>query len=354
MGDSVTQQMWTSLTCGLMQSAEARVVMRWAATRVDYCREYLRETGEHCHSECGDVLVSLNCSVHYRAMSKQGAERQFMNALGELRMGQGDIVIANVGVHFNDPNSYRRQLQEFVKIFANTTAYPTSMYFIESTPQHAPGFPNGYYHKDVFHNVSDPNFKVSERGCTPLHLSEKKEDELLTDDKAATPWRNDVWHQVRDWRNDVLHEVLNGTRWKIVTVAKELQSQFDAHLGYANGWNAHHVMAGIHEVKLDCLHWSMDSGVFRYILTKIYNKLLQHESPVLDPRAYLLLRNIPDKTPVVEATRYGRETFVYLGGTKHRMKDGIATFNRLGLSFDRTVHLTPLEFDLIPWGLDLD
>jgi len=349
------QQIWTSLTCGLLQTAEARTIMRWAPIRVDYCREYTREDGEHCHSDGGDVLTSLNSSIHYRTMNKQGAEHLLLNALQELRMGARDLVIANVGAHFNDPTGYRKQLKLFASMFGSAADHSSSFYFLETTPQHTPSFPNGYYHKEIFHNLSDPLFRHADRGCKPLHLSEKEEDELLDDEERShIPWRNDPQHEVRDWRNDVLHEVLARTRWKIVPLAKELQSQHDAHLGYANSWNALHVMAGISEVKLDCLHWSMDSGVLRYILTAIYNQLLQHESAALDPQMYLQLRDIPDRTGVLEPTRYGRETFAYLGGAKHRLKNGLATFNRLGLSFDKCVSLTPLEFDLIPWGLDLD
>lgn len=262
-----------------------------------------------------------------------------------------------MGLHFNEPNGYRTVLRSFVARFANETLYPTSLYFMETLPQHFPTFPNGYFHKEVYHNLSDPLFHYADRGCKPIHLSEAKADELLDDEDKTTanPWKNDALHEVRDWRNDILHEVLDGTRWKILSLAKELHSQYDAHLGYANNWNAHELMKGQPVVNLDCLHWVSDSGVFRYILTKIYNKILQHESSLVSPRKYLKIsRDLPDSTPIFDGSgRHGRETFIYLNGTKHKLANGLATFMRLGFSFDKTVHLSPLEFDDIDWGPDI-
>ena len=113
-------------------------------------------------------------------------------------------------------------------------------------------------------------------------------------------------------------------------------------------------MVGQPVVNLDCLHWVMDSGVFRYVLTRIYNKLLQHEPSLVSPRKYLeFIPDMPDKTPIIEPTRYGREVFLYLNETKHRLVHGLATFNRLGLSFDKVVHLSGFIFDTIAWGPDI-
>jgi hypothetical protein len=280
----------------------------------------------------------MNSSIHYRWIAYFGEDSILAEKMKELRLSKGDIVIFNTGVHFNDPSEYRMMLDAYAKRFANTTAFPASMYFVESTPQHNPESPSGYFLRDTYHNLNDPAFTYSERGCQPLHLSDNK------DDLAA-----------RDWRNDIMHDVMNGTRWRIVPIAKMLQSQYDAHLGYAHSWNAHHVLSGTPSVKLDCLHWSMDSGIFRYILTRIFNTLLQEEESLIDPEEYSRPDSVlPDKTGILESTRYGRETFVYLNGTKHRLKNGIITFNRLGLSFEKVKHLTELEFDLIPWGLDVE
>jgi hypothetical protein len=176
-------------------------------------------------------------------------------------LNENDLVIFNIGIWYHKPDAYREALLNIKNGVSQKLSFP-ALIFLESTPQHfySVNATNGYY-----------DTRYTKKGTCAPFPDVSKVSEL-------------------DWRNVIANEVFRDSNFTVLPIAIELYSQHDAHIGKAN-----HQRSG----SSDCTHFCTTSGIFRFVLRKIYNFLVEaYNLPDLPKKEMLLEYHLPDHSVI--------------------------------------------------------
>ncbi|RYH30818.1 hypothetical protein EON65_04060 [archaeon] len=276
IGDSLTSEVWRSLVCHLYKVTAMDVKLQWT-----HAPRYLRNSINYQKFLCpfdkfhcvnpheGDAFIPhSNTSLHIRdfILFRGGELSSILNSL-KLRNGY-DIVIFNFGLHYSDRLEFNHAFERLMlELSEYEQAHDSLPIFIvrESTPQHFPILPNGYYTKEIY--------KIDSCG-------------YVDPEKIRQG----------DWRNQVAIDLINrhnrNSAWHIgiLRVAEGLYSQWDAHVAIGP------MLRGFRPP--DCSHWCQPGGVHRYLLTMIANALQEELGKFHGrlPTASAVHLPYPDKT----------------------------------------------------------
>ena len=166
-----------------------------------------------------------------------------------------DIVIINLGMHYNDLYDFEKHLtllKDDLKGITErrkaTNSKFISWHWLETFPQH---FQNGYY---------SPGVKSHKNTIESLKSSTIAINSSLMNCHRIEDMRH---YHTNDWRNRLAEDVLSSfkTTERVIKIAEPLYSQWDAHVDYGDSRRDP-------EHEPDCTHYCTGSGVFRFALTE--------------------------------------------------------------------------------------
>ena len=256
LGDSITDQILDFLACTLRSYTAVVTNIEWLVldeVKNMRARNFDRLSGKkgtfdknticpfgalHCHHGSASFRFPVYGLSIYKSLIHQFWEpSQLYNPLRKNMIYDDDILIINMGIHFNDESAYKKSLMVLRNtLLSNFSEHgvsrPKKVFFLESTPQHFSKNPNGYY--GGFEDGT------KETKCVPIVNSS-------------------------DWRNDCAKTIL-GDIVTVIPIAQSLAVEFDAHVGYSPLSPS---------VRIDCTHYCSSSGIFRFIHRMIYNYITQ-------------------------------------------------------------------------------
>lgn len=240
VGDSVSMQMFTSLTCSLhYREFNPEYKIDWFDISSGINNSFCQPGGQYCHVKYGisyypdyDVQIILD----------------FLHGIVPLQyftdahhLSSKDVLVLNHGLHYN--SNQKLEFIEMVKKYAHEYAHAdpaTRPYTIwrETSPQHFKT-PTGYY---------DPS--ASQERCQPY-----------ADIEYA--YKNDFRNRLVD---SIFSEV--AVRMDIMRIWNITAPRYDVHLGYDANIEISHVLVS------DCTHYCQSSGVFNVWRDIFFNMLL--------------------------------------------------------------------------------
>jgi hypothetical protein len=255
-GDSLMGQYFFALVCTLTSLTTLTYQLNHMETG-NSTASFCHFGNKHCvYLDSTITIPSINATLKLTRMQKSaksdGGKYYGNDAIWRPLYGfdySRTAFIFNFGLHINSPAEYSSMLKWFVNdlSYKNHTTRP-KMYFLETSPQHYGG-QNGYFDGGLASELLKE--QKHHGGCAP---NDRSDDDM----------------EYLDWRNRLLKEHLNETiqrkyNIRIIELAKDMYSQYDAHIGRVSRWNA---------MLMDCTHYCFPSGIFDYVIRKIYNKLL--------------------------------------------------------------------------------
>jgi hypothetical protein len=238
-GDSIAMQLWTAITCSTYQTAQSNVSVDWflhtPRTIPIYNEKICPFGAAHCHIHGGSVRfasggqISFNLMINYQP----GLLKTLIYLFG---LQPSDYIVINWGVHTNPEErallvqSYADFNHDLVLLGRNV---PQVLY-LETFPQHFGGEVGTY------------------NGSTP------SQDGLQCYESSLT---GKEFHD-KDWRSREADKITKSV--PVVRVADALSSQWDAHVQSSMLFPY---------TAVDCTHWCFPSGVFSFVLRKIYNSM---------------------------------------------------------------------------------
>ena len=315
-GDSTMAQVWTALVCSIYSVADVIPHLSWAGNlrnKEFSCIDHKK----HCKLSSGTAVIrSANLTISYYETYGYDS-RNFKPSIS--KMATDDIIIWNVGLHSNSFEDLRSNLEP---LFVDIVGLMTSMLaphllFLETFPQHfhpTSEISNGYFWW--------PNESVKFNHCAPI--------------------LNPSWHQF-DWRNRVVEDLARkyNVRNVIIPIADGLHLQWDAHVEYSTVAN--------NPNQIDCTHFCYPSGIFNFVLLKIYNFLLVQNVTILPDRYY------PTKQvrgfDLDQSLVMGDSKSVYLvqNSARHEFPSLQALLNR-GFQLEDVKRIPEVLMDFIPFG----
>jgi len=253
IGDSVGMEIWSALVCtleyyyGTAVDVEAMSLFLNAASPQCFTEALcpFKEFNCQFHTFGTATFPKLNLTIMYAEVFEYNHSRNYNN-LPKLHEkykfnSDNDLIFFNNGLHFNNGKEGKSQYRVTMKSFAedynsfqnNHIINNRMFFFLETVPQN--------FDTDVG-SFGNPK---QLRTCVDIPL-----------------------HSRNDWRNHIAAEILyEDTDIEIIEIAKELYSQWDAHIGG-------HSRASP-DCGADCTHYCLSSGVFPYIFRMIYYALLK-------------------------------------------------------------------------------
>jgi hypothetical protein len=216
-GDSILGNLWTSLFCSLYSTTHSTYSINFI--KLDKCDELLCPLGEasHSYNHGGSIKFEhFNVTMHYMLVNTYDS-----NFVKFIDMNKDKIIIYNVGLHYNDEKQFDHDMEEAasaLSTYFNSKRQQNEslplLFFAESSPQHFPVNPNGYY------DQLTQNY-IGIKQCLPII----KEGETGHDSQSI--------YQA-DWRNRLVEKhfqtLLQQGAITLIPWAKGLYDQYDQHL----------------------------------------------------------------------------------------------------------------------------
>lgn len=200
--------------------------------------------------------------LEQRYVSKFDA-KHLKSTLTKLDLQPNDVVILNVGLHFNDQVFYKSTLRDVFDVFVQlnkTRNYMPQILFLSTTPQHFETS-TGYVNQTVLENqklrranLKEPQLNHTEtRHECGIENQSKLSNSQIIETMREGDWRNIIAQQELETYNSNI----NIQRAHYVSYAEPLYLQSQAHIGEG-----------------DCTHYCIPSGVFPMIHRFVFNKLI--------------------------------------------------------------------------------
>lgn len=328
-GDSTVRELFQYFVCSV-----------YSVTAHEYRIKWIREGNVNCpspsssnqHCRLQDMMIyfpSMNTTFRYMGAGYEHwkVTSELLNLLFHYKVSSNDIMIVNWGLHGGDQLTYKRTVEGFVsavagRITSENRSIPTTL-FLETLPQHFQT-ENGYFENEA-----------AKLPCTAFS-------------NVTTQWQ-------LDWRNRFVNDIFSKSEIgiKVVSTAKILYSQYDTHIGYRSSGNNFY----------DCTHVCFHSGVHDFILTKIFNTLVDLRS-IYPPTSASQNMIASDKNPYVYnfnglLTPYpdnsllradnDRTIFLIIGESRHAFTSQRAFLSR-GFDFSNVRVISEFDMENIPLG----
>lgn len=360
LGDSVMIQIFLDFICKLSSSVDTTVDMHYAAMAT------AKSIGcpfgkKHCHPYDGFVRIpSFRTEVYGRRIEySKGRLKAIFRSIFNLT--SNDIVVFNVGLHYNNENLYRKDLLD---IFSELTEFQQELnmptvFLMESTPQHF-NTSNGYFDQSVAEKST---------GCSLLGLKEKDfENQEVIKKIASLDYRNIALNSIYNdifgekvvygtkiprgysvpinnstFMNDEMNNSVLSTFAKnltlmnpvvLVRTARALYSRVDAHIGLSPFFYFKYP---------DCTHWCTPNGVFAYIHQCLYNAWLDAFN--VRSQRTASIRHFPDNILV----KGSGKSIYFLYQDKRYGFSGFDHFTSRGFDFDHVITLQDFDLEGIPY-----
>jgi hypothetical protein len=272
MGDSTVVSTFASFVCHLGIGQSTQHDLKWMLPG-DRIVHSINGQGE-CPGSADCYLLqgrshieAYNLTVLYQQMNGYG--RKARTALRETaERFPSSVIIANLGVHYNDYKPLFTSLLEFQEDVRNLNGTAVRWLWLESFPQH---FSGGYYNYTADTVMFDPQHSKKTRGlwCTPV--------------------TNGRIYHTENWRNRAVDMVLQDfvKVQRVIRIATALYGQWDAHVDYGDSLRVRPAPAADTgnagrsdgtdarvRVHKDCSHYCLGSGVFRFVIDEVVHSLL--------------------------------------------------------------------------------
>lgn len=330
IGDSVAMQVFESLICALHKSTPVDTKGSLWGHSKSFSAHTCPFGDRNCYLRPGSAVsmhaAGVGVHMHHLEFFNNAS---FWGAIHELGMTKNDIVLFNIGLHYNNMTAYESDIGAFLESLSVVRAASSDntphILFLETTPQHFPT-ENGYYPS----SYATDNI----RRCGVARTANTSVADLQAKMRQL------------DWRNNIVNEFVakfnagspfyhvKPNNLSVVKLAEGLYSQWDTHI----------VKGPLSVPTADCTHYCMPSGVFPYIHQMIYNSLLDE----------LGLRDEPipalhdfSKTPLIKGS--GQACFLVRNGTRFSFH-GAASFLGMGFDFGDVVTIPDDELNDLPYG----
>lgn len=270
-GDSTVLSVFTSFVCYLGQGTDTEYKMVWLDDEDHILLDVNGQTKCPYHPSCyilaGVVfLPEYQITLIYDQINTYNNRhtKQVLHTIVDGPNPRPDVVIINLGVHYNDLNSFvhevwslKGDLKNILHRQKEFNSKYISWHWLESFPQH---FPNGYFSEGDGRGIAHTLESVLPSNATNASINPA----ILN----CKPYLNATDFYQKDWRNRLPEQIMHEfyTHHRVIKIAEPLYEQWDAHVDYGDSRR-------ILSTSSDCTHYCTASGIFRFVLNEVVSSV---------------------------------------------------------------------------------
>jgi len=255
-GDRTMASVFASLVCHFSQFSLATYNLEWVYDGDKHLRD--KEGQDKCPGDPSCLLAggetyfaAVNATFRYiQVNTYNGKGREaFQNFIHNET--QSSVVVVNFGARYTDDDVFGDDLLAFrrdgVKVSKRLEASGAALqwFWLESAPRH-------------YVNFAEANRSAA---LDASHTA-KSHFNLL-----CGPIQDKVMYHKLDWRNRLVETLVPDFQRsaRLIPIAEALYDQWDAHVDTGDSFRA--------EAHMDCTHYCVGSGVFRFIIDQVITSL---------------------------------------------------------------------------------
>lgn len=256
-----------------------------------------------------------------------------------------DIIVFNLGTHYNTEALYREVLDPIRQVFdgialdKNLTARMPTILFMETPPQHFNTDDGNYQPKVNKEYVDQRKFRhiLNEIFGRPFHNHNRTSDGLTTTNATADLHHHHLHHHHH-------YHQSNNHQFKLafVPIVAALSSQYDVHRDISVSLDF-----------IDCVHYCSEGGAPRYMVRALMNTIYSLHLPPVTNEEFVLALSTVRRHGLLIRPQKGKSVAILINSTKHAMSSG-HVFDKRGYDWSAIMTVGQEVWDNLSQGENIN